>query len=78
VHRVADWIADEDFRVCRSWRDDCGRLTGTTNVQGRDAARRGAPFVHVEISRGVRDDVAASRELAHAVARAVLDKGASR
>lgn len=55
VRRVADGL-DEDFRVCRSWRQDCGQLAGTTNEQGRDAARQGTPFVHVEISRTVRDD----------------------
>jgi hypothetical protein len=56
VRRVAERLADADFEVCRSWRQDCGRLEGKTNEQGRDAAERDTPFVHVEISRGVRDD----------------------
>jgi hypothetical protein len=56
VRRIADRLDDADFRVCRSWRRDCGRLEGKTNEQGRDAARQGTPFVHVEISRRVRDD----------------------
>jgi hypothetical protein len=75
VRRVADRIADEDFRVCRSWRQDCGRLEGTTNEQGRDAARQGTPFVHVEISRSVRDDRDAWSTLVRAIARADLDEG---
>lgn len=66
---VADQL-DEDFDVCRSWREDCGRLEGTTNEQGRDAARQGTPFVHVEISRSVRDDRDAWSELVRAIARA--------
>jgi hypothetical protein len=69
VRRVAEAV-DADFRVCRSWQRNCGRLEGTTNVQGRDAARRGTPFVHVEISRSVRDDHAAWSRLVRAIARA--------
>jgi hypothetical protein len=69
VSRVAEEI-DEDFRVCRSWRQDCGQLAGTTNEQGRDAARQGTPFVHVEISRSVRDDRDDWSKLVRAMARA--------
>lgn len=74
VRRVAERIDDADFQVCRSWRKDCGRLEGTTNEQGRDAARQGTPFVHVEISRSIRDDRDAWLTLVHAMARAGLDK----
>ncbi|MFL6126808.1 hypothetical protein [Actinophytocola sp.] len=74
VRRVADRI-DADLRVCRSWRQDCGRLEGTTNVQGRDAARRGTLFLHVEISRAVRDDRVAWSKLVRAIARADLGRG---
>lgn len=70
VRRVADRIADEDVEVCRSWRKDCGRLEGTTNEQGRDAARQGTPFVHVEISRTIRDDRDAWSPLVRAIAEA--------
>jgi hypothetical protein len=73
VRSVADRI-DEDFRVCRSWTRDCGRLEGRTNEQGRDAARYGTPFVHVEISRSVRDDRAAWSSLVRAMARADLNE----
>jgi hypothetical protein len=67
VRRIASRL-DEDFRVCRSWREDCGDLEGRTNVQGRAAAERGAPFAHVEISRGVRDDRDAWSKLVRAMA----------
>ncbi|TDV56582.1 hypothetical protein [Actinophytocola oryzae] len=73
VSRVADRIDDADLRVCRSWRGDCGRLEGTTNVQGRDAARQGTTFVHVEISRSVRDDRDDWSALVRAMADAELD-----
>jgi hypothetical protein len=68
VRGIADRVDDADFRVCRSWRRDCGRLEGKTNEQGRDAARQGTPFVHVEISRGVRDDRDAWSRLVSALA----------
>lgn len=69
VRRIADRLDDADFRVCRSWRRDCGRLEGRTNEQGRDAASQGTPFVHVEISRGVRDDRDTWTRLVRALAR---------
>lgn len=78
VRRVAEEIDDADFQVCRSWRQDCGRLEGTTNEQGRDAAEQGAPFVHVEISRSIRNDRDAWSKLVRALARADLDKSESR
>jgi hypothetical protein len=74
VRRVADRIDDEKLRVCRSWRQACGRLEGTTNEQGRDAADRGTVFVHVEISRSIRDDRNAWSPLVRAIERADLGK----
>jgi hypothetical protein len=68
VRQVAERIDDERLRVCRSWRQDCGRLEGTRNQQGRDAAERGTLFVHVEISRTVRDDHTAWSSLVRALA----------
>jgi hypothetical protein len=73
VRRIAEQV-DDDFEVCRSWREDCGRLEGTTNEQGRDAARQGTSFAHVEISRSVRDDRDAWFKLVRAIARADPDK----
>ena len=74
VTRVAEEI-DEDFRVCRSWRQDCGQLEGTTNEQGQDAARQGTPFVHVEISRTIRDNRDDWSSLVRAIASADVDEG---
>jgi hypothetical protein len=56
VRQLADRVADAGFAVCRSWVNPCGRLEGTQNVQGIDAAARHTLFVHVEVSRSVRDD----------------------
>ncbi len=69
VRGVAERLDDADLRVCRSWRQDCGRLEGRTNDQGRTAARHGTTFVHVEISRTVRDD----RDARSALVRALAD-----
>jgi hypothetical protein len=68
VRRLADHLADEDFEVCRSWREDCGRLEGTKNEQGREAAAQDTPFVHVEISRTIRNDREAWSRLVGALA----------
>ncbi|MBB4911615.1 hypothetical protein [Actinophytocola algeriensis] len=67
VRRIATRL-DAGFRVCRSWQRDCGRLEGRTNEQGRDAARQGTPFAHVEISRTIRDDRDAWSRLVRALA----------
>jgi hypothetical protein len=67
VRGIATRLDDADFRVCRSWQRDCGRLEGRTNEQGRAAAERGTPFAHVEISRTVRDDRAAWAHLVRAL-----------
>lgn len=72
VRRVAERL-DDDFQVCRSWRQDCGRLEGKTNEQGREAARQGTPFVHLEISRSIRDDRDSWSSLVRAIARADLE-----
>jgi hypothetical protein len=42
--------------VCLAWREECGRLGGTRNAQGRTAAAFGSPYLHVEASRSVRED----------------------
>lgn len=72
VRRAADRVAEAGFVVCRSWVTDCGRLEGTRNEQGIDAAARQTVFVHVEISRSVRDDPARWASLAGALASAKL------
>jgi hypothetical protein len=58
VRTVADLVESSGLRACRTWRQECGRLEGTKNVQGRAAAAHGLPFLHVENSRTVRNDPA--------------------
>lgn len=70
VRRLAERIDDEDLDLCRSWQSDCNGLEGTRNEQGRDAAERGTVFVHVELSRSVRDDRDAWSRLVRAIRRA--------
>jgi len=70
VKRAASALADRGLDVCRAWRDDCGKLSGTRNVQGRAAADRGTVFLHVEISRRVRDDEKRWSRLVRALAAA--------
>jgi hypothetical protein len=56
IRRIADGIGDGGIEVCRSWDRECGRLEGTSNEQGKMAAERGSVFVHMEMSRSIRDD----------------------
>lgn len=62
------------FAVCL-WRPSttgpCGDLAGTENLQGRSARAAGAEFVHLEVSREVRDDDERLRALVRAVADAL-------
>jgi hypothetical protein len=68
--RIADGLAETGFDECRAWAQKCGRLEGTTNVQGKAAAAEGAPFVHVELSNTVRTDEGRRADLVAAVAGA--------
>jgi hypothetical protein len=56
VRRAADGLAAAGFAVCRAWDEPCQGLEGTTNVQGKAAAQDGTVFLHVEMSRTVRED----------------------
>lgn len=79
AERVADRIAGAGLQVCRAWRGDCRSLAGRQNVQGIAAAKAGQPFVHLEISRGVRDDEQQRGALVAALAAAAPDRpGAQR
>jgi hypothetical protein len=53
---VATRLSDAGLRVCEAWHTDCGELEGRRNQQGIAAAARGTTFVHVELSRTVRED----------------------
>jgi hypothetical protein len=58
-------------RVRRGGEPGCEDLSGTRNVQGRDAARHGTVFVHVELSRSVRRSARRRDQVAEAVGGAV-------
>ncbi|UUV30331.1 hypothetical protein NQK81_37065 [Amycolatopsis roodepoortensis] len=55
VRRAADRLEAGGFAVCRAWTSSCGALEGTKNVQGKAAAEDGTAFLHVEMSRTVRE-----------------------
>ncbi len=65
---VADALDDADFDVCRAWTERCGSLEGRRNAQGRAAADRGLPFLHLEINRSTRDDDRRSATLVDTIA----------
>lgn len=54
--RVAESLDDAGLRLCRAWRGKCAPLEGVRNVQGGTAARRGLPFLHLELSHTTRTD----------------------
>jgi hypothetical protein len=56
ARRAADGLAVAGFAVCRAWDESCTGLEGTTNVQGKAAAQAGTVFLHVEMSRTIRED----------------------
>jgi hypothetical protein len=58
--------------VCRAWLVKCGRLAGTSNRQGQMAAEFGAPYMHVEVSRSVREDGWRRSAVVDAIADAVI------
>ncbi|WP_212844102.1 hypothetical protein [Catellatospora sp. IY07-71] len=73
ARRLAALLDQAGIAACRAWAQRCGRLEGTTNVQGQSAARLGTPFIHLELSWSVRGDQ--SRLLAAAKAVGSLYAG---
>jgi hypothetical protein len=67
---VAQQLALLGLNVCRAWTAGCGSLEGRTNVQGQAAAAAGTAFVHLELSRTIRDDARRRSEVANALATA--------
>ncbi|MFG2498138.1 hypothetical protein ACGFSB_07930 [Streptomyces sp. NPDC048441] len=64
---LADALRERGYDVCRAWARSCP-LAGRSNVQGRAAATRGVPFLHVEFGPRIREDRARSGEAAEALA----------
>ncbi|MEU3572350.1 hypothetical protein AB0E96_28595, partial [Kitasatospora sp. NPDC036755] len=55
---TAGGLGRAGYAVCRAWREKCGQLGGTTNVEGRFAAGVGVPWLHVELGNGLRTEPA--------------------
>jgi len=70
ARRAADRLEAAGFRVRRAWAEPCRGLAGATNVQSQAAG--GAPFLHVELNRTVRE--ARRDDVVRALAEADLRK----
>ncbi|MER8099885.1 hypothetical protein [Kitasatospora sp. NPDC094016] len=55
---TAGGLGRAGYAACRAWREKCGQLGGTTNVEGRFAAGLGVPWLHVELGNGLRTEPA--------------------
>lgn len=58
---LADALRERGYDVCRAWARSCP-LAGRSNVQGRTAAARDVPFLHIEFDARIREDRDRSRE----------------
>ena len=67
VARVAEALQVSSFAVCVYDGDHCSGLGGTTNVQGASTRGAGAHFVHMEMSRTVRDSADARARVIDAI-----------
>ncbi|MFI5614415.1 hypothetical protein [Amycolatopsis sp. NPDC051903] len=74
AHRAADRLTAAGFAVCRAWADRCTGLEGSTNVQGKAAAEDDTAFLHVEMSRTVRDSPQHREQVVGALVDADLGK----
>ncbi|MEC3977580.1 hypothetical protein [Amycolatopsis sp. H20-H5] len=72
ARRAADRLTADGFSVCRAWSQSCKGLEGLTNVQGRAAAQDGTMFLHVEMSRTVREDEQRRADVVRALTEAKL------
>ena len=71
VAGVTATLAARGLRVRDPDHPGCVDLAGRRNVQGLAARRHGTAFVHLELSRAVRDDPGARDRVAAAVAEAL-------
>ncbi|MGV0745179.1 hypothetical protein [Mycolicibacterium sp. XJ870] len=71
--RLAAALDDADLEVCRAWKQRCPELEGRRNVQGKAAARRGQPFVHLELNNTTRMDPTRRSAVVAALAGALID-----
>lgn len=74
ARRAAERLTADGFAVCRAWEERCKGLEGTTNVQGKMAAADGTVFLHVEMSRTVRESPERRADVVRALTEADLTK----
>ncbi|UOX89284.1 hypothetical protein MUY14_01170 [Amycolatopsis sp. FBCC-B4732] len=74
ARRAADRLTADGFAVCRAWEERCKGLEGTTNVQGKMAAADDTVFLHVEMSRTVRESPERRADVVRALTEADLTK----
>ncbi|MCR6488802.1 hypothetical protein M8542_38845 [Amycolatopsis sp. OK19-0408] len=74
ARRAAERLTADGFQVCRAWEERCKGLEGTTNVQGKMAATDGTVFLHVEMSRTVRESPQRRADVVRALTEADLTK----
>ncbi|MDT8911991.1 hypothetical protein [Amycolatopsis sp. PS_44_ISF1] len=72
ARRAAQRLTAAGFAVCVGWEDRCEGLEGTTNVQGKAAATDSTAFLHVEMSRTIRESPERRAEVVRALAEADL------
>lgn len=74
ARRAATRLTADGFAVCRAWEERCRGLEGTTNVQGKMAASDDTVFLHVEMSRTVRESPERRADVVRALVEADLRK----
>lgn len=62
------------FATCQAWAQVCAGLEGTTNVQGQLAKADGTTFLHVEMSRTVRDNSSSPATVGQVLAAARINQ----
>jgi len=66
--RTAQRLESAGLSVCKPWVTGCPGLEATTNVQARYSDEQKAEFIHVEVSRDIRDSPSARDQVASVLA----------
>ncbi|MET8758352.1 hypothetical protein [Lentzea sp. NPDC004782] len=66
--QTAQRLESAGLSVCKPWVTGCPGLEATTNVQARYSDEQKAEFVHVEVSRDIRDSPSARDQVASVLA----------
>ncbi|GAB2837702.1 hypothetical protein GCM10027200_42090 [Lentzea nigeriaca] len=68
AQQTAQRLESAGLSVCKPWVTGCPGLEATTNVQARYSDEQKADFVHVEVSRDIRDSPSARDQVASVLA----------